>query len=74
MSQNDTATVIQINEGTKTLLAAMNFPPVPAEANFIAFYADGSNQYIRSLDLDCSPEIRSDMICVIYHTGVTLEY
>ena len=74
MSQIDkNVNVIQLNEGTKKLLGAMNFETIPDEANFLAFFEDGNAQFFETLDL--SPFfLGSEMVFVSYHTGVTLEF
>ena len=74
MSQIDNnVTVIDLHAGTKRLLALMNFEPIPAEANYLAFFEDGNAQFFETLDL--SPFVLgSEMIFVSYHTGVTLEF
>ena len=75
MSQIDrNVTVIQLNEGTKKLFGLMNFKAIPAEANYLAFFEDGSAQFFEALDLDAPFIIGAVSIFVTYHTGVTLEF
>lgn len=66
--------VIQLNEGTKKLLGIMNFAAIPAEANYLAFFEDGSAQFFEALDLDAPFVIGAVSIFVTYHTGVTLVF
>ena len=71
---DNNVTILNLNEGTKKLLAAMNFEPVPEEAKYLAFFEDGNAQFFESLDLSAPFILGSEMIFVSYHTGVTLEF
>ena len=66
--------IFNLNEGTKQLLGAMNFGPIPDEANYLAFFEDGSAQFIEALELSDTFIARSEMVFVSYQTGVTLEF
>ena len=66
--------VFQLNEGTKKLLAAMNFETIPDEAKYLAFFEDGNAQFFEALDLSAPFILGTEMVFISYHTGVTLEF
>ena len=71
---DNNVTVVELNEGTKKLLSAMNFEPIPDEANYVAFFEDGHALFFATLDLPTPFILGSELTYVTYRTGVTLEF
>ncbi len=67
----ETATVIELSESTKNLLAGMHFEEIPEKANYIAFFADGQAQFFEYLSV--APDFGTFVLVSMYR-DVLLEF